>query len=340
MSAVPQAGFFDAELTEVRAQMDARDTEMRLERARRFEARKAELRGDTAAWKTGPFAERVDAMLEQLATAGEPAHDMRDAILLGINAAAKQGRLTEDHVSFVEEKARKEVARVSLDGQVVATRWEPRTVASLAEIHPACGQLPHPLQSAAVDKINEVGARLALLGFKSELDVDSSCPQGAQDLARSIREVNTALILVGVARFRNAKGYRTSSEARLDYAESFATGVLALDTRSHPGVAMDLPLTTDGLRQAPEPRVHRDQAAEIVEPRRAEASGHYAGKVVEVTPDRVVQKVGRDPRDLVAHDRRHLSEEPVRVGDVVTIAYEMGLGRLTGPQASKGGPSR
>jgi len=342
MSAQPQAGFFDAETEAVRAELAANEEALRAERARRFEARKAELRGDTVGWKDGPFSERVTALLDQLAEAGQPANDMRDAILLGINSAAKQGRLDEAHVSFVEDKARKEVARVSLQGRVVATQWCTRTLEDLAEVHPACRQLPEALQRAAIAKVNELGGELAKLGFKSELEVDASCPRPAQELSHGVREVNTALILLGVNRYRNAKGYKASSEARIEYAEDYASKVLGLDSRSLPGVKMDLPLTTDGLRQESRPRARTGRADESPAgaPRQADPSGVYVGKLVEMSGERLVQKVGRDPRDLVAHERAAVSGDDARIGQIVTISYEMGVARLTNQSLAKAGIER
>lgn len=339
MSAPSQEGFFEFELEVSRLENAAYDEALRAERARRFEARKAELRGDTVAWKGGPFDERVEALLAQLAAAGDPAHEMRDAILLGINAAAKQGRLDEQHVAFVEDKARKEVARVSLQGRVVATQWQARTLRDLAEVHPACLQLPAVIQRAAIDKVNGLGEQLAELGFKSELEVDASCPPTAQGLARGLREIHTALILLGVARYRNAKGYKASSEARLDYAENYATDVLGLDTRSRAGIKMDLALTTDGLRQTSRPRVARGEAATF-EPLDAEPSGIYVGKLVAISDDHLVQKVGRGPRDVVQHRRSAVCGDDAHAGDVVSISYEMGLARLANQRLSKSGIER
>jgi hypothetical protein len=317
----------------------AHDEAMRAERTRRFEARKAELRGDTAAWKGGPFDERVEVLLAQLAAAGDPAHEMRDAILLGINAAAKQGRLDEQHVSFVEDKARKEVARVSLQGKVVPAQWQARTLTDLAEVHPACLQLPEVVQRAAIDKVNGLGEQLGAIGFKSELEVDASCPAAAQGLARGLREIHTALILLGVARFRTAKGYKASSEARLDYAEDYATKVLGMETRSHAGIKMDLALTTDGLRQASRPRVARDEPAAF-EPIEAEPTGMYVGKLVAVSDDHLVQKIGRSPRDLVRHRRGEVCGDVARAGDIVAISYEMGMARLANQSLAKAGVER
>lgn len=60
----------------------------------------------------------------------------------------------------------------------------------------------------------------------------------------------------------------------------------------------------------------------------AQASGTYVGKVMALSADHLEQKVGRDPRNVVVHDRSVLSGDEVEVGHVVTVSYERGKGRL------------
>ncbi|AMR78051.1 KfrB domain-containing protein [Cupriavidus nantongensis] len=56
--------------------------------------------------------------------------------------------------------------------------------------------------------------------------------------------------------------------------------------------------------------------------------GTYVGTVTALSGTHLEQKVGRDPRGVVVHDRRALGGDDVVVGNVVTITYEMGKGRL------------
>ncbi|WP_394475164.1 ankyrin repeat domain-containing protein [Ralstonia mannitolilytica] len=58
-------------------------------------------------------------------------------------------------------------------------------------------------------------------------------------------------------------------------------------------------------------------------------SGTHIGKVTALSANHLEQKVGRDPRNVVVHDRSVLSGDPVDVGQVVTIKYEMGKGLLS-----------
>jgi hypothetical protein len=330
----PQLGRFDEELEQVREQLRAREEAYHHERQARFEANKARILADTAAWKGGEFSERIDGLLGKLVDAGEPARGMHDAILGGINSAAKAGRLDESHVAFVEEKARIEVARVSTLGQVIPTSWGTRTAADLTAVDPGCTQLPEGIQKAALARLNAVGPQLAKLGFKSELEVDSSSPARARELASDMREVHTALMLLAVNRYRNAKGYKHAKAEHLERMEQFASQVLNIDTKAHPGVKMDLPLKSGGVRQSaprsgPKNLHGQEVTAEGSAPRQAESTGVYVGKVTALTDTHLEQKVGRDPRDVVAHDRRALDGDDVAVGHVVTISYEMGVGRLT-----------
>lgn len=329
-----QFGLFDVELEEVREQLRAREEAIHRERQARFEANKAKLLADTGAWKGGEFSERIEALLDRLVKAGGSARGMHDAILGGINAAAKGGRLDERHVAFVEEKARVEVARVSTLGHVIPTKWERQSAADLSAVDPSCTQLPEAIQDAALARLNELGPRLAQLGFKSELEVDTSSPGDAQELAGGIREVHTALMLLAVNRYRNAKGYKQAKAERLDNIERFASHVLGIDTKAHPGVKLDLPLTSSGMRQKPTRNEVttvelREGAGESSTPHRAEVGGIYVGKITSLSADHLEQKVGRDPRDVVVHDRTALSGDDVAVGHVVTISYEMGMGRIS-----------
>lgn len=329
-----QFGLFDTELEDVREQLRAREEAVLRERQSRFEANKAKLLGDTGAWKGGEFSERIDALLDRLVGAGGAARGMHDAILGGINAAAKAGRLDERHVAFVEEKARVEVARVSTLCQVLAATWEKRSAVDLSAADPSCTQLPEAIQQAALVRLNELGPHLAHLGFKSELEVDTSSPRAAQELAGGIREVHTALMLLAVNRYRDAKGYKQAKAERLEGMEQFASQVLGIDTKAHPGVKLDLPLTSSGMRQKPSRNeakggLLREGSEDASIAREAEVSGVYVGKVTSLSTNHLEQKVGRDPRDVVVHNRGALCGDDVAVGHVVTISYEMGMGRIS-----------
>lgn len=61
----------------------------------------------------------------------------------------------------------------------------------------------------------------------------------------------------------------------------------------------------------------------------APVTGTHVGKVTALSDSHLEQKVGRDPRNVMVHDRSLLSGDPVDVGQVVTIKYEMGKGLLS-----------
>lgn len=337
----PQSGLFDEELQAVRNELQEREEAMRRARQERFEANKATLLAETAAWKGGGFSERIERLLGQLAHAGEPAKDMHDAILCGINSAAKAGRLTEQHVAFVEGKARIEAARVSALGTVKPTAWPHRTATDLKALDPSIGQLPEAIQQAGLEKINTFGHQLAQRGYMTELEVNASSPADACQVAGHLREVHQAMMLLAANRYRHAKGYKHANPERLAQMEQYASQVLGIDTTEHPGVNMDLPLTSDGLRQRAVRRANKESSAREKSPARAAlASGLYVGKVTALTDDVLEQKVGRDPGDVVAHDRRAFGGEEVAIGQIVTISYEMGMGRVSSHSIGKSGMER
>ncbi len=57
-------------------------------------------------------------------------------------------------------------------------------------------------------------------------------------------------------------------------------------------------------------------------------SGTFVGKVMALSAGHLEQKVGRDPRNVVVHDRSVLSGDDVQVGHLITVSYERGKGRL------------
>lgn len=57
-------------------------------------------------------------------------------------------------------------------------------------------------------------------------------------------------------------------------------------------------------------------------------NGTFVGKVTALSEEHVEQKIGRDPSNVMVHDRKLLSGDDVSVGHVVTVSYEMGKGRL------------
>lgn len=75
----------------------------------------------------------------------------------------------------------------------------------------------------------------------------------------------------------------------------------------------------DAVREAP------SQGSTLYQ---ARTTGTHVGKVMSMSADHLEQKVGRDPRNVVVHDRRMLSGDDVAVGQLVTVSYENGKGQL------------
>lgn len=147
---------------------------------------------------------------------------------------------------------------------------------------------------------------------------------------------------LAVTRYRDANGNQHAKAKNLERMEQFATQVIGIDTNAYAGVAMDLRPTLGGARNEPDrmagkagPSLQPEEmtmsnaGATTDSPKPPPTHGIYIGKVTRLDGDRIEQKVGRDPRDLVVHDRSTIGGDEVAVGDVVTIIYEMGVGRLS-----------
>lgn len=345
MSAVStkQAGFFEEELSDAYASVKDRDRALWDERERRLQERLAVILADTAAWKGGPFAERIDALLGLMVKAGDEAKGMHDAILNGINTAAKANRLDEKHVAFVEEKARQEVAKVGLKGAIIEAPWRERTTADLAAVAIGCVQLPEPIQAAALAKLNSVGPQLGKLGFADEREVDGRATAEARGLKDEISSVYSSLMLLSGQRYRVEMAYKNINPDKVEQFEDFATKSIGIDTRQYPGVKTDLALMADGKERTTEgmaKRVVRTKSEKLAAASQADtAAGFYVGRVLEVTDDEVLQKFGRHTDDLVRHDRSQLEGGAgIEAGEVVTIRYAMGVGEVLGMAQGRSEP--
>lgn len=328
-----QLGMFDAELANRRAEVAEEEAALQRARAARFEQRKAAILADTASWSGGEFSDRINALLKAMKDAGKEAEGMHDAILAGVNDAGRTGRLDERHVAFVEEKSRIEVARIGHLGQVHPVAWTTKTPADLAAFDVGSGQLPMAIQVAAVDRLNTLGPKLAALGFKDDFEVDARASIEARELKDLLGEVRHALMGLAPARFRQAKGYKHATGAKLDEAEDFATKVLGIDTRAHPGVGTDIQLTSSGVRSKPTPRAKGDPERSRPDVQFVH-SGVYVGVVVSATEHAISQKAGRNPNELIWHATSSLAGHAPKVGELVEIVYRDGVGRATGPTQS------
>lgn len=327
-----QFGFFETELEERRKEIAAHDAETQLARNERFMQRKAALLADTKSWAGGVFSERISSLLQSMQDAGREAEGMHDAILAGINSAGNMGRLTEQHIVFVEQKARIEVARIGNFGQVKPTTWRERTVADIVAADFGSGQLPVAIQQAAVERLNDLGPQLAALGFQDDVEVDATASKEAQGLKAQLSDVRQALMTLAPARYRHAKGHKMASAEKLDRAETLASTILCIDTRAHPGVDTSIPLTSSGVRDKPVRNTARPAASEraATETTLPVVAGRHIGPIVAANDHSVAQKTGRSTTEVTWHSLLNLVGHAPHVGDMVEISYKNGVGHVAG----------
>ena len=228
-----QAGMFDAELREAISEIDRRQRAIEKKRTERRRQREQEIIGDTSAWESSPFADRIRALYDSLRGKGEKAEGMLAAMAAGIRADTKSGRLTEQSMAFREEKARQVLAEI---GDKPAVTWSDATLADLAEAEPVLNQLPEQISRAMLAQYNQQGPLLASQGFVTPIEVNGGAPAEAIAIARRMRDITTAGVLLAQQRVMQAKGAKAFKPARLASMEDFATQQLGMDTRQHPGV--------------------------------------------------------------------------------------------------------
>lgn len=246
------ADLFPGTKDEVRAQMDAAQQRIRDAKERRLRATQDAILADDSAWKGSPFADRIRAMQQSLADAGEAGRGMLVAISSGINIDAKNGRLTEQAIAHRESVARRELANIASAGKKPQAEWQKVTPDDL-RVEPVIASLPVELASAAADRLNELGPQLAKLGFRSHLEVDARAPAEAQSLAQQMRDIEGSLLTLAPARYMAATGDKRARADKLGSMEDFATSVLGVDTRKIAGVDTTRQITADGVKTKPIP---------------------------------------------------------------------------------------
>lgn len=207
-------------------------------------------------WPVGPFAERIRNLLDELRRGG--ADEEANLVEAGFEADAGSGRLNEQGVAHREDWGRKALARLADKGKPAKPlAFEPATLAELDEhTDGTLGALPQPIQDAALAKFNELGEQLAKHGVRYG-EVDSRFPEPVQELDDAMRQVVSASMHLAPRRYRATKGYKDHSPAKLEQSEDYASRVLGIDTRAHPGVDTSTPITASGgkqqLKAAPAP---------------------------------------------------------------------------------------
>ena len=218
-------------------------------RSQRLLERRRNLVEDDTLWKDHPLAARIRAMIEKLQSAGPQAEDMLACIMSGIQSNAGHGRIDLKTIEFLEDKVRQELARIGQSDSRPTATWNERTGHSLAEEDAAVAALPLGIRQAAAVRINELGQRLAALGYRDHHEVNAASPDDARRLKRDIADIYNAMMSLAPARYRAEKGYRNFKRENLERDESELSALLGIETRELPGVCMDQPLTSGGLRQ-------------------------------------------------------------------------------------------
>lgn len=182
-------------------------------------------------WSKSEFAPRINAALNSLEDTGiAAAADLARVIRLGLDSEKKP--IDETRAAFTEDLVKREMSR----WHPQAVPWEPITLEALRAKDGVIKALPDPIVQAAVTRLNELGPRLARHGFKSQDEVNGSHPVSANDIAREMREVVGALLGLAPARYSEAIQRKNVNPKTIGRAEDFASRVLNIDTRAHPGV--------------------------------------------------------------------------------------------------------
>lgn len=182
-------------------------------------------------WSKSEFAPRINAALNSLEDTGiAAAADLARVIRLGLDREKKP--IDEARAAFTESLVNREMSR----WHPQAVPWEPMTLEALRAEDGVIKALPDPIVQAAVTRLNELGPRLARHGFKSQDEVNGSHPVSANDIAREMRDVVGALLGLAPARYSEAIQRKNVNPKTIGRAEDFASRVLNIDTRAHPGV--------------------------------------------------------------------------------------------------------
>lgn len=193
------------------------------------------------AWKATPFAARIQAMLDQLAAAGDP--DYGKAIAGGSEMDAKVGKLDETKTAFREDNVRKHIAALATKDQPpVPVAIEPMTNEQFTELTNVAPALPKPIIDAAVARWNALAPLLAAEGFRFG-EVNGSHPRPAQDAQEPMTRIIHALNGLAARRYQQAKGYKKLAPDAVSRDEKAASEHLGINTLDHPGIDISRPIT-------------------------------------------------------------------------------------------------
>lgn len=84
-----------------------------------------------------------------------------------------------------------------------------------------------------------------------------------------------------------------------------------------------------------QPEIAHKVAEHPVRPAADFMNATFIGKVVAITAGHIEQKVGRSPLDTVAHPRQGLTGDNVELGQLATIQYEKGRGKINNHELAR-----
>ncbi|AMR78052.1 hypothetical protein A2G96_10020 [Cupriavidus nantongensis] len=154
------------------------------------------------------------------------------------------------------------------------------------------------------------------------------------------KEIDTFQAASELAEAKNWQGVQVTGAEEFRAKAWFAARLAGLDVQGYEPTNKDLDRLESAVGQAlsslladPPSRDRTEAPPQEMNPKgdtlyQAPASGTFVGKVMALSADHLEQKVGRDPRNVVVHDRSVLSGDDVEVGHLVTVSYERGKGRL------------
>lgn len=201
------------------------------------------------AWHDSPFAPRIQAMVDQLNAAGDAGY--AKSISGGSALDAKNGKLAEENVAFRENNVRQRLATLATkDKPAAPVAIEPETAESLGQKINTLPALPRAIGDAAVARWNEIAPKLAALGFKDG-EVDARHSPEAQALQKQLKDISNALNGMAPRRYAQERGHKNLNPDAVARDEDFASQVLGIDTRAHPGIDASKQITLGQGVKAP-----------------------------------------------------------------------------------------
>jgi hypothetical protein len=252
------------------------------------------------AWQSTPFAPRIEAYLKTLEDAGEDTRSLRK----NLDFEAQHGKITDENVTFREGYARRVVADKAREaGQVIVpeiTKVDGNELDKLTTN--VATALPIEIQQAASDKFNNLGERLAKLGYKfGEVNAGTKSAL-AKAIHSQMQSILHSLMLLAPARYTNAKGHKNAKPEKLARFEKETSDILGIDTTAYPGINTDQKISaTSGRPSAVGAKAVSATAPATVKGVEKSVGGYDFKNLLQVkTPADIVKVLNLEPNTLVS----------------------------------------